>query len=197
MKTTMDIKDDVSEVILNSAKTIFARYGFKKTTMDEIAQAARKGKSSIYHYFKSKEDIFKAIVKKESDVLSAAIAKAINTETTSENKIRAYVLTRMKVINNLTNLYSALKDEYLEHYSFIENVRVKYDTEEVNTIKGILKTGVEEGDFKIEDINLTAFALVTALKGLEYPLFIKNNYAKTEKRFEGLLNVLFYGIIVR
>lgn len=197
METTMDIKDDVSEIILNSAKTIFARYGFKKTTMDEIAQAARKGKSSIYHYFKSKEDIFNAIVEKEANELSAAIAKAISTETTSEKKIRAYVLTRMKVINNLTNLYSALKDEYLEHYSFIENVRVKYDTEEVNTIKGILKTGVEEGDFKIEDINLTAFALVTALKGLEYPLFIKNNYAKTEKRFEGLLNVLFYGIIAR
>ena len=197
METTIDIKDDVSEIILNSAKTIFARYGFKKTTMDEIAQAARKGKSSIYHYFKSKEDIFKAIVEKEADELSAAIAKAINAETTSEKKIRAYVLARMKGINNLTNLYSALKDEYLEHYSFIENVRVKYDTEEVNTIKGILKTGVEEGDFKIEDINLTAFALVTALKGLEYPLFIKNNYAKTENRFEGLLNVLFYGIIAR
>lgn len=197
METTIDIKDDVSEIILNSAKTIFARYGFKKTTMDEIAQAARKGKSSIYHYFKSKEDIFKAIVEKEADELSAAIAKAINAETTSEKKIRAYVLARMKGINNLTNLYSALKDEYLEHYSFIENVRVKYDTEEVNTIKGILKTGVEDGEFKIEDINLTAFALVTALKGLEYPLFIKNNSAKTEKRFEGLLNVLFYGIIAR
>ena len=197
METTIDIKGDVSEIILNSAKTIFARYGFKKTTMDEIAQAARKGKSSIYHYFKSKEDIFKAIVEKEADELSAAIAKAINAETTSEKKIRAYVLARMKGINNLTNLYSALKDEYLEHYSFIENVRVKYDTEEVNTIKGILKTGVEDGEFKIEDINLTAFALVTALKGLEYPLFIKNNNAKTEKRFEGLLNVLFYGIIAR
>lgn len=197
METTIDIKDDVSEIILNSAKTILARYGFKKTTMDEIAQAARKGKSSIYHYFKSKEDIFKAIVEKEADELSAAIAKAINAETTSEKKIRAYVLARMKGINNLTNLYSALKDEYLEHYSFIENVRVKYDTEEVNTIKGILKTGVEDGEFKIEDINLTAFALVTALKGLEYPLFIKNNNAKTEKRFEGLLNVLFYGIIAR
>ena len=197
METTIDIKDDVSEIILNSAKTIFARYGFKKTTMDEIAQAARKGKSSIYHYFKSKEDIFKAIVEKEADELSAAIAKAITAETTSEKKIRAYVLARMKGINNLTNLYSALKDEYLEHYSFIENVRVKYDTEEVNTIKGILKTGVEDGEFKIEDINLTAFALVTALKGLEYPLFIKNNNAKTEKRFEGLLNVLFYGIIAR
>ena len=197
METTIDIKDDVREIILNSAKTIFARYGFKKTTMDEIAQAARKGKSSIYHYFKSKEDIFKAIVEKEADELSAAIAKAINAETTSEKKIRAYVLARMKGINNLTNLYSALKDEYLEHYSFIENVRVKYDTEEVNTIKGILKTGVEDGEFKIEDINLTAFALVTALKGLEYPLFIKNTNAKTEKRFEGLLNVLFYGIIAR
>ena len=85
MEITIDIKDDVSEIILNSAKTIFARYGFKKTTMDEIAQAARKGKSSIYHYFKSKEDIFKAIVEKEADELSAAIAKATNGHTKNKS----------------------------------------------------------------------------------------------------------------
>ena len=42
---------------------------FRKTTMDEIAQAARKGKSSIYYYFTSKEDIFRAIVEKETKML--------------------------------------------------------------------------------------------------------------------------------
>lgn len=195
METTIDIKDDVREIILNVAKNIFGKYGFKKTTMDEIAQAARKGKSSIYHYFKSKEEIFKAIIEKEAGTLSSDIAKAINTETTPEKKLRVYVLTRMRTINKLTNLYSALKDEYLEHYSFIEKVREKYDRDEINIITEILNTGVEKGDFVIEDINMTAFAIATALKGLEYPLFVKNNYAKTEKRFEGLLNVLFHGIM--
>jgi AcrR family transcriptional regulator len=195
MQTTIDIKDDVREIILDVAKNIFGKYGFKKTTMDEIAQAARKGKSSIYHYFKSKEDIFKAIVEKEAGTLSSAITKAINAETTPEKKLRAYILIRMKTINQLTNLYSALKDEYLEHYSFIEKVREKYDTDEVNIITEILNIGVKKGDFVIEDIKMTAFAIVTALKGLEIPFFINNNYAKTEKRFEGLLNVLFYGIM--
>lgn len=195
METTIDIKDDVRETILNVAKNIFSKYGFRKTTMDEIAQAARKGKSSIYHYFQSKEDIFRAIVENEAGALGSAITKAINAETTPEKKLRAYILTRMKTINKLTNLYNALKDEYLEHYSFIEKIREKYDTDEVNIITEILKTGVEKGDFVIEDIKMTAFAIVTALKGLEIPFFINNNYAKTQKRFEGLLNVLFYGIM--
>ncbi|HQT21815.1 MULTISPECIES: TetR/AcrR family transcriptional regulator [Daejeonella] len=195
METNIDNKDDVRETILNVAKNIFGKYGFKKTTMDEIAEAARKAKSSIYHYFKSKEEIFKAIVEKESLTLNAAITKAIHAETTPKNKIRAYVLTRMETISELSNLYSALKDDYWEHYNFIEKVRVRYDTEEVNTIKSILSNGVENGDFMIEDIELTAFAIVTALKGLEYPLYIEKNNNQIEKRFDGLLNVLFYGIM--
>ena len=101
----------------------------------------------------------------------------------------------METISELSNLYSALKDDYWEHYNFIEKVRVRYDTEEVNTIKSILSNGVENGDFMIEDIELTAFAIVTALKGLEYPLYIEKNNNQIEKRFDGLLNVLFYGIM--
>lgn len=195
MEKAIDYKDDVKEIILNVAKNIFSKYGFKKTTMEEIAQATRKGKSSIYHYFKSKEDIFKAIVEKEAGTLNLAITQAISKEGTPEKKLRAYILIRMKTISQLTNLYSALKDEYLEYYSFIEQVREKYDTDEVNIITEILTNGVDNGNFEIEDIKMTSFAVVTALRGLEIPFFINNTYSNTEKRFEGLLNVLFYGIM--
>ncbi|HET6559677.1 MAG TPA: TetR/AcrR family transcriptional regulator, partial [Prolixibacteraceae bacterium] len=48
-------KDANRESILKTAQEIFSKYGYKKTTLDDIANAVRKGKSSLYYYFTSKE----------------------------------------------------------------------------------------------------------------------------------------------
>jgi len=50
--------------IVHTASQVFSRFGFKKATMEDIANAVGMGKSSIYYYFKSKEEIFEAVVKK-------------------------------------------------------------------------------------------------------------------------------------
>ncbi len=47
----------VKGIIITAARGIFAQYGFRKTTMDEIARAAHLAKSSIYHYFRSWESV--------------------------------------------------------------------------------------------------------------------------------------------
>ena len=56
------VKSQVRSQIVDVARKIFTRYGFRKTTMEEIALASSMGKSSIYYYFPSKEDIFRAVV---------------------------------------------------------------------------------------------------------------------------------------
>ena len=188
-------QDDIRETIINVARNIFAKFGFRKTTVEEIAQAARKGKSSIYHYFSSKEDIFNAVVEKETSALHSALAEAVKTASTPEDKLKAYIRTRMDTIGNLANLYSALRDEYLDHFSFIEKIRSQFDHKEINMIKEILIEGANKGDFVIEDYEITAFGIITALKGLEYPIFIKKEFVDFETKFNGLLNVLFHGIL--
>jgi AcrR family transcriptional regulator len=190
-------QENIREIIINVARNIFAKFGFRKTTMEEIAQAARKGKSSIYHYFNSKEEIFNAVVEKETSTLHIALSEAINTSFTPEEKLKAYIQTRMDTISKLANLYSALKDEYLDHFSFIEKIRSHFDQEEIKMIKEILVEGINKGDFVIEDLEITAFGIITALKGLEYPIFVKKEYVDIEKKFNGLLNILFYGIVKR
>ena len=69
-------KDEVKDAIVNVARHIFSRFGFRKTTMDEIAIASRKGKSSIYYYFASKEEIFKAVVEKDASIMKDELIKA-------------------------------------------------------------------------------------------------------------------------
>ncbi len=188
-------QENIREIIINVARNIFAKFGFRKTTMEEIAQAARKGKSSIYHHFNSKEDIFNAVVEKETSALHLALKEAVNASITPEDKLKAYIQTRMDTIGNLANLYSALTDEYLDHLSFIERIRSNFDNKEINMIKEILVEGVNKDNFVVEDFEITAFGIITALKGLEYPIFIKKEYVDFERKFDGLLNILFHGIL--
>ena len=188
---------DVREYIIEIAGRLFGGFGFNKTTMDEIAQAAHKAKSSIYYYFKDKKDIFKEVVAKEGRLMRKELSEATALKNTPQEKMQAYVITRLKTLNRLANYYSALKDEYLDHYGFIENVRKNHDKQESAMIKEILKEGIEKGIFVVENLEITVHAVIIALKGLEFYWATAENIAKTEKDVNSLLQILFYGIIKR
>lgn len=190
-------KDQIRDDIISVAAKIFTRFGYKKTTMEEIAMASRKGKSSIYYYFSSKEDIFRAVVEKEAEELRKDLKNAIIKEDDPISQLKKFILFRMYKLKTLTNFYTALKSDQLAHFEFIEEIRKEYDHDEVELVKEILKTGVEKDQFVIDDPDLAAVALVTAMKGLEIPLFINKKHGRIEDRLENLIQFLFYGLIKR
>ncbi len=183
--------------IIDIARNIFSHFGFKKTTMEEIALATKKGKSSIYYYFNSKEDIFKAVIEKEADELKDELYKKIADIEDPIERLKVYITVRMRKLNKLTNFYTALKSEYLSHLEFIEQIRKSYDQDEVRVVTIIIQEGIEKGKFSVEDPHLSAVAIVTAMKGLEVPLFINKEHGNFEARLDSLLNFLFYGIVSR
>ncbi|MGB9746498.1 MAG: TetR/AcrR family transcriptional regulator [Bacteroidales bacterium] len=193
MTTRLEIRDQIVE----TASRIFSKYGFRKTTMDEIARVMGKGKSSIYYYFKNKEEIYEAVIDHETEILRRELIKAISQASTPQEKLRRFVEVRMRIFNKLSNVYDAIRTEVVAHLASIEKFRQKYDREEIHMLQDILQEGVDKGDFRIEDTLLTATAIVTALKGLEVPLFWSGTRKDTEERMSDLLDVLFYGILNR
>ncbi len=183
--------------ILETAQTLFSRFGFKKTTMDDIARAVFKAKSSLYHYFKNKEQIYQAVVEKESRAVKEEIRRALAAADSPVAKLEAYVKTRMRALHRLANFYQAFREEYLESYSFIQKLRQDYDRYEIETVKAILAEGVAAGVFSVRDLDLTAVAIITAMKGFEYPWAVASDIARVERDIDILLHVLFYGITKR
>ena len=120
-------KEEYKRRILTAAGRVFSRYGFKKTTMDEIASELKMGKSSIYYYFKSKEEIFIAVILKEANMLRSELTNAIKSVESPVLKMEKYVQVRMKAFEKLSNYYNAIFDNKLDHYGFIEKIREKYD----------------------------------------------------------------------
>ncbi len=189
--------NEKKKIITQVAQTIFSKYGLIKTTVDEIAKAARMGKASLYHYFQSKEDIFKEVVEQENKYLKEKIRDVINNEDTPQKKMKIYILKKMEYLKELVNINSALKDEYLEHYAFIEKIREKNSKEELFTIREILQEGEDNGIFDINDIELTAFAIASALKGMEYPWSTGISFPEIESNIDKLMEILFNGILKR
>ena len=189
------MKNSKAELIVDVAQRLFAKYGFKKTTIDEIAHSAHIAKGSIYYYFSSKEDIFRAVLDKENRLWSQKVREVINGASTPQEKLRAYLVTRMKYLSKLTNFYSALREEYLEHYAFIENIRKRYFREEIEIVKAILEEGVKKRIFKVEELGLMAFVIVAALKGLEYPWTMEIPMPDIEKSIDFLLKMSFNGLL--
>ena len=187
-------KTNKKENILKVAQNLFAKFGLSKTTIEDIARKARMGKASIYYYFKSKESIYKEVVEKEGQVLQEKIITAVSAEQTPQKKIHTYFLTRMMALKELSNYYNALRDEYLDHYSFIAKARQSYDVFETNLIATILQEGVQSSIFEIENITLTAEAIVGALKGLEYQWTMEVSVEHIKQNVDTLLKILFKGI---
>jgi AcrR family transcriptional regulator len=163
--------------------------------MDEIAHAAHKGKSSLYYYFKSKEEVFEAVVEKEAGSLRSEISSKVGECNSAKEKLRAYINVRMNGFRNWGNFYEALKDDYLSNLNFIEKIRTKYDKNEIDSITQIIQEGIENKEFKKLNAALTAKIVVIAMKGLEVPLLserdTKNNF---KKEINDMLEVLFFGI---
>ncbi|HAM10990.1 MAG: hypothetical protein A2X05_11905 [Bacteroidetes bacterium GWE2_41_25] len=188
-------KEEFRRKVILTAGQIFSRYGFRKTTMEEIATALKMGKSSIYYYFDSKEEIFEAIVRNEANILRNELTTAIKSVDSPVDKMKKYVFVRMKSFEKLANYYNAIFDKNLDHFDFIEQIREKYDREELAILRLILYHGSRKNVFSIVNSEYTALAIQTTLKGLEVPLFWKKREVNIESRLNAILDVLFNGIL--
>jgi AcrR family transcriptional regulator len=190
-------KEELRIKIVITAGQIFSRFGFKKTTMEEVAKALKMGKSSIYYYFSSKEEIFEAVVLQEANTLRNELTKAIKSVESPLGKMEKYVFVRMKAFEKLSNYYNAIFDKNLDHFEFIEKIREKYDREELAILRLILYDGARKKVFNVKNSEYTALAIQTTLKGLEVPLFWKKREVNIDQRLKAILDVLFYGIVCK
>jgi AcrR family transcriptional regulator len=190
-------KEEYRRRIILTASRIFSHYGFRKTTMDEISRALNKGKSSIYYYFSSKEEIFEAVVLYEANQLRRQLTTAIKEVESPKEKLRNYIFVRMKAFAKLSNYYNAVFDKNLDHYEFIEKIRSRYDREELAILRLLLYVGNSRGVFEVRESEYTAMAILTMLKGMEVPLFWRRREIDINSRLEAILSLIFDGILKR
>jgi len=188
--------DDTRNKIIAVASKLFGRYGFYKTSMDEIAKIARKAKGSLYYHFTDKKELFRVVVSTEMENFKEKMSEVVNDNSlTPTQKIKKYLLLRMEILNEAVNYHETLKADFFEHFDFIDDLRTDLDNWEKQQIGKIFEEGIKTGEFEpAGDLTILMDVFMMVLKGLEIPFFIQGNYTKYSPYFDDMLNILIKGI---
>jgi len=185
---------DLKKSILDAAKKRFDRFGFKKTTIDEIAGDLKISKKTIYEHFEDKEELFINLF--ISEVLAARnkIFEGVPDTMSPIEKLKTALDRGITFFGKDTFMLRVLRDDNNLYSPFLTT---KYHevVEEgiVRIIADILAEGKTKGLFRDIDEQVTAYYL--------FKLFQAVTYARTTEFEEGkdtpqkLIDLIFYGIV--
>ncbi|WP_052733082.1 TetR/AcrR family transcriptional regulator [Hymenobacter terrenus] len=89
-------RPDRRSTILTAAAACFARFGYTKTTLEDIGQAVQLNKASLYYYFPGKEELFMAVVLEESARFQATLAEQVRQLPTPAAQVSHYLVERLR-----------------------------------------------------------------------------------------------------
>lgn len=175
--------------ILESAKEIFFKFGYQKTTMNDIAKKTHKAKSTLYHYFNSKSEIFTAIVEIEIDKIENNCVRKANQSDDLIEKIRLFTFSlfhkdQSKVFDEFG--YAILFD-FFYFAPLIKDIVIEHQKFNIDFLENIISKGVEKGLFFTNEPGKTAKAIIMSITSMsqKYPDgFIDQDLATAEHLFD-------------
>ena len=182
------------------ARSLFARKGVENTTMNDIAAASDKGRRTIYTYFKSKREIFNAVIESESDDLLQNLQSIVTKPISPEEKLREYVSTRMETMREIVSRNGSLRAGFFRDVRKVDRARVVISKKEIAMLTRILHEGVALGVFSIPDIKEWAIIITNSIHGFDVP-YIRNSLVDygidKEDMPKMISDLVLNGILVR
>ena len=179
--------------LVDVARQLFAKMGVENTTMNDIALASKKARRTLYTYFKSKEDIYMAVVESELDMLSDMMKRVAEKDISPDEKMIEMIYTRLDAVKEVVFRNGTLRANFFRDIWRVEKVRKRFDAKEILLFKEVLREGVEKGVFRIDDIDMTAELVHYCVKGIEVPYIRGHIGAKLddETRDKYVVNLVF------
>ncbi len=189
------------DLILDATDRLMARYGFRKTTVEDVAREAAVARRTIYTYFASKEELGLASIAR---VVESAIDKI---EAVSTSPDPAPIRLRAMLVQRVMDRIYAVQDYHHSLDELFQVVRPTYMArrkaffrKERELIENVLNEGIADHTFQIKDAHQTAQSLLLATNAfLPYSLSVRElgRPEEIEARLEALVDILIRGVSYR
>ena len=157
------------EKLVDVARQLFAKMGLENTTINDIAMASQKGRRTLYTYFKSKEEIYLAVVESELDILSDTMRRVVEKDVPADEKLMEMIYTHLDAVKEVVYRNGTLRADFFRDTWRVEKVRKRFDAKQVLLFREVLREGQKEGLFRIDDLEMTAEIMYYCVKGIEAP----------------------------
>ena len=154
------------EEILAAAKSVFARKGYRRTTIDEIAERLAVGKGTVYRYFADKKSLFLAVYESGLESLKKTMVSQIDTSDFPPERTRVAVRTFIEFFYNngeLIEIMMHARSEFREEYIRSSQLLSRFY---LGRIEENLQSGIDMGVFRSMDVVHTAEAIGAMMQGI-------------------------------
>lgn len=186
---------DKKQCITDAAIKLISEKGYHGATTALIAKEAGVSQGIIFHYFKSKEELFFSLLKEKSKIFIQEIKKSIVNEKKALKKIEIVILTYVQVVKKEEKFYEILIRQAKGSGLDFEKIN-KYGLMECFTLIGsIIKEGIEQGVLRKIDVEVAATCLFGMMEFniLRWMVFSKKY--SLEESAKQVLNIFLQGII--
>lgn len=188
---------DKKALIIQASQVLFAQFGLKKVTTDDIAREAHISKATIYKYFKNKNEIFDVVIKEEIDQLLAAIRTSVDQQAEIRSKLKAHLMTRLGRVHEFANFYRVTYETWGDYWPHIAQFRHQFLKEEQEIVKNILIQGIKRNELVINNLEMAAHVLIVALASLEFQWALDEYHMSLETMVDNMLEMMMHGIYRR
>lgn len=195
------LRAETRDRILDAIERLLARFGYKKTTIDDIAREAGIGKGTVYLYFPSKEEIALCSIDRVVERVQDRLREIARSNRSGLDRIREMLMQRVLVrVDNvqaysqgLDDLFEALRPAYMAR-------RERYFAAESAIFAGVLAECKRTGEFAFSDAQRTANTLLLATNSLlPYSLSVRElgELAEIAQKVARLADLLLHGLVAR
>ncbi|WP_461450500.1 TetR/AcrR family transcriptional regulator [Mucilaginibacter sp.] len=167
----------IHEEILQAALRLYRKYGPTKVTMDNLAKATNRSRSSLYYYFKDRDAIFLAVMNRIADDVAAEISAAVISATNLNDKIYAFCLAKIKTSDGWKHVFHTMDqlmgaDDKSKHTNLMDTLHNKL----IYLERGILVEALSSADGQATrrnnaaELDLMAFIISSSVRGIRREL---------------------------
>ncbi len=183
--------------IMAVAAHLFKTEGYDRTSIDAIAEAAKKSKRSIYNHFEGKEDLFAAVIAEELNEVRSTLQPVFDrTELPTADRMKQYMIRRMEMLNESGAYKQMLVNEVGHRIEprFIDIRRMcnEFDGWEREQFKRMADEEQNRRSARTARFNSEAFADMTqmVLKSLDISFFVQEKYAQYASTFDTFIEYI-------
>jgi AcrR family transcriptional regulator len=177
--------------IFNASVNLFLTKGFRETSMREIAESANMGKSSLYDYFKTKDDILLWAVEDELFDLTTAAREIACQPLPAIDKLRQVMKKHLEFLVERKEFYLKLSFE-VQRLSIQSQLRIQEKRHAYqDLIRQLIEEGIREEAFHPVDSLLVTRLLITAITPT---VFTSRPTGTPEEMLETAMDIIMRGI---
>ncbi len=169
--------------ILLAAQKLFQEKGLGNITMEDVAKSIGKGKSSLYYYFKSKDEIFAAVLDMEINDIVLETIKKLSKANSFRDKLESFGMTKFEMIKKRKSLYTAMEagmnaNEFERYRQFKREVHFNYLEKEKTLLQQIWIEAIENksiAPMNSSSIEKNILLFLCSLRGINRESILTDN----------------------